>query len=33
MTDAQLRDWLDACTKMELHVKPAGAPLVEVGCP
>jgi len=25
MTDAQLHDWLDACTKMELHVKPAKA--------
>jgi hypothetical protein len=25
MTDAQLRDWLDACAKMELHVKPPKA--------
>jgi hypothetical protein len=25
MTDAQLRDRLDACAKMELHVKPAKA--------
>ncbi len=25
MTDAQLRDWLEACAKMELHVKPAKA--------
>jgi len=25
MTDAQYRDWLDACEKMELHEKPAKA--------
>ncbi len=25
MTDTELRDWLDACTKMEFHVKPAKA--------
>jgi hypothetical protein len=25
MTDTELRDWLDACTKMEVHVKPAKA--------
>ena len=25
MSDAQLRDWLSACEKMELHVKPAKA--------
>ena len=25
MTDTELRNWLDACTKMEFHVKSAKA--------
>jgi len=25
MTDAELRDWIDACDKMEVSVKPAKA--------